>query len=238
MKKSTETVLGIILAIWFLITIAGIFYASKSEELKWLIPVLFGQLMFTGGLFAAVFMVVRKEKAVWITGIFIAVGAAVLAYGLSDHFGGNETKMTLSKLMPAALFVVLMAVGLCGFIAAITSKRRLEKRYPTEIEATCVDHRVYYRKGQAMKSPVYRIVLDGEEYTIAQDQYSGGILHGVPEIGEMRTLYIDKDNLSRFSDPIQDRPLKVFLCIFSAMLFFMGAAALYFVTFGHATQVY
>lgn len=128
MKLALSLILSFVFLLWFVASVVGMVYVSRSAELSWLVPVILGQ-------------------------------------------------------------------------------KRAAEKYSTPIEGICIERKTRLGSGGAvLHCPVYEITLNGETLRMEKEVYSNT---GVPQIGESRTLYIDKNDLGSYIEPIADKSARM-----------------------------
>ena len=234
MKKKGETILGVLFVVWFIGTLIGTLIVSRSEELKWLIPVLFGQMFFICGAFGAYSIYKQEKKLPWIGGVLMAIGAGALTYGFANHFGSDETRTTMEKLFPILFGVVFLGVGLCGLIGTVTYKKRREGACLTPVEGTCIGFEETLISGRLMRSAVFQYTWNGEQYTVNSGTFTKAFPNfgSGTKVGEVRTLYIDENNPDSFYEPKSGRAIRIILYVLFTLFALAGAAILYLCSTG------
>ena len=95
MKLVLSLILSFIFLLWFVASVVGMVYVSRSAELSWLIPVILGQFFLVIGTAGLIAMLRAKKKGLWIDIVAMLVGAIILLGGLQsdekDGGGGVRT---------------------------------------------------------------------------------------------------------------------------------------------------
>ena len=216
MKSKAEKILAIAFVICFFGIMIAIFCVLRNSELRWIALALIGVLFFVVGAFLFAVSLIQKDKGTAVRGGILACVAflftALFAAGrLGLAFGSCETAAQTKTVFP----IVLTLVGSCGLIGVFLWNRRFSNKFSTPVEAMCIDE----------GGPVFRFTLNGEQHTLTRKTKPKG---DHPTVGEVRTLYIDENDLGNYYDPKADKHnrtyLRVFLSIIFCMLIFIGAA--------------
>ena len=207
MKFVLSLVLSFVFLLWFVASVVGMVYVSRSAELSWLIPVILGQFFLVIGTAGLTVMLRAKKKDLWIDIVAILIGAIIVALPLIYHFGSEQTKTAITAHIPTLAGAGLLIAGLCGTLAAYIGQKRAAEKYSTPVEGICVERKTRLGSGGAvLHCPVYEITLNGETLRMEKEVYSN---MGVPQIGESRTLYINENDLDSYVEPIADKSARM-----------------------------
>ncbi len=203
MRSLLNLFISLVFLIWFIASIVSMIYVSRVSSLVWLIPVILGQFFMVFGILGAIAFGRSMGKGLWLDIFVILVGAAVLAFGLLRHYGDDDTRAFLSSHIPAFAGAGLFLAGIMGTLSEYISSKRSKLKYSYPIVGECVKLNTRVGSGgNVLKSPVYEICLDGQTIRLSMESYSNV---GIPQIGEKRTLYIDKSDLDGYYEPIADK---------------------------------
>ena len=139
----------------------------------------------------------------------IAIGLPALYLGIAIGHAHNCTATCAANGISEKDIIscAFLAIGSIGLLVTLLLTLRFKRKYSTEVEATCIDE----------KGPVFQFNLYGEDHTIERDlNYSK--FYGA-RLGEIRTLYIDENDLTHFYDPREDKGSRIGLSIFLYILF-------------------
>ena len=111
MKLALSLILSFVFLLWFVASVIGMVYVSRSAELSWLVPVILGQIFLVIGTAGLIAMLRAKKKGLWIDIVAILVGAIIVILPLIYHFGSEQTKTAITAHIPtlagAGLFLFL-----------------------------------------------------------------------------------------------------------------------------------
>ena len=207
MKLLLSLILSFVFLLWFIASVVGMVYVSRSAELSWLIPVILGQIFLVIGTAGLIAMLRAKKKDLWIDIVAILIGAIIVVLPLIYHYGSEQTKAAITAHIPTLAGAGLLIGGLCGTFAAFVGQKRAAEKYSTPVEGICVERKTRLGSGGAvLHCPVYEITLNGETLRIEKEVYSK---MGVPQIGESRTLYINENDLDSYVEPIADKSARM-----------------------------
>ena len=207
MKSALSLILSFVFLLWFIASVVGMIYVSRSSELSWLIPVILGQFFLVIGTAGFIAMCSAKKKGLWIDITAILAGAVIVVLPLIYHYGSEQTKAVITSNIPTLAGAGILTAGICGTLATFIGKKRSAKKYSTPAEGICIEHKTRLgSRGTVLYCPVYEITLNGEMYRMEKKVYSNT---GVPQIGESRTLYIDEDDLESYVEPIADKSIRM-----------------------------
>ncbi len=205
MKTITETILGIVLLVWFLGTFVVI--CSITEDNEWLIPALLGQLFVVWGIvFLGKKIVARAlefQDSIWF--LFILVGIGCIAASFIQRFGSEEVLDICLKIFPYVFLSLFVFVG--AFMGRYNYQTKiLSAREGMEmIEAECVEVRELLTEkkyGTYMAyCPVYCFHFKGNAYTVSGNVY---VKRTDLRVGNKYKIYIDPYRPRWFHDPKQD----------------------------------
>ena len=132
-------------------------------------------------------------------GLFVGVSFIVVAL-----IAGRENA---DVVLPAYVCALTLAIALFLIVSALIRRKRIENNYVEPVACVCVGLRevTLNENGRINRRtiPVYRFTLDDAEYTVSDevlDAYAEP-----PQIGESRTLMIDRNNPEKYADPDEDR---------------------------------
>ena len=180
--------------------------------------------MLAAGIFLIVDSARKKKKQSLAFGIvFVSIVIGLLTLGFVLATGTVDSCMATceaNNISARDIFVVLFPViGICGLILVFVFSRRSSKKYSTPVQATCIDE----------NGPVYQITLNGEQHTLEREfnpRHGRFGFYHVRE-GEVRTLYIDENDLGNYYDPSWDKSIKtsmwIFLSVVSVVFIAIGA---------------
>ena len=66
MKLALSLILSFVFLLWFVASVVGMVYVSRSAELSWLVPVILGQIFLLIGTAGLIAMLRTKKKGLWI----------------------------------------------------------------------------------------------------------------------------------------------------------------------------
>ena len=207
MKLALSLILSFVFLLWFVASVVCTVYVSRSAELSWLVPVILGQFFLVIGTAGLIVMLRAKKKDLWIDIVAMLVGAIIVVLPLIYHFGSEQTKTAITAHIPTLAGAGLLIAGLCGTLAAYIGQKRAAEKYSKPVEGICIERKTRLGSGGAvLHCPVYEITLNGETLRMEKEVYSNV---GVPQIGESRTLYIDKNDLGSYVEPIADKRVRM-----------------------------
>ena len=158
MKLALSLILSFVFLLWFVASVVGMVYVSRSAELSWLIPVILGQFFLVIGTAGLTVMLRAKKKDLWIDIVAILIGAIIVALPLIYHFGSEQTKTAITAHIPTLAGAGLLIAGLCGTLAAYIGQKRAAEKYSTPVEGICVERKTRLGSGGAvLHCPVYEI---------------------------------------------------------------------------------
>ena len=96
MKLALSLIRSFIFLLWFVASVVGMVYVSRSAELSWLIHVILGQVFLVIGTAGLIVMLRAKKKGLWIDIVAILVGAIIVVLPLIYHFGSEQTKTAIT----------------------------------------------------------------------------------------------------------------------------------------------
>lgn len=169
--------------------------------------------MVAAGIYLIVSSVRKKKKRTARFGVvFLAIAIGLptlylaLAIGQANNCSASCRENGISeKTIIGGIFA---AVGAVGLIARFLASRRFAKKFTTPVEGTFL--------GFEDGCPRFQFILYGTE-RIVKREMSPRYYH--PEVGEVRTLYIDENDLSDYYDPRTDKGNRIGLSIFLYVLF-------------------
>ena len=224
MKLLLSLILSFVFLLWFIASVVGMFYVSRTAELSWLSPVILGQVFLVIGTAGLIVMLRAKKKDLWIDIAAIVVGAIIVVLPLIYHYGSEQTKAAITAHIPTLAGAGLLIAGLCGTLAAYIGQKRTAEKYSTTVEGICIERKTRLGSGGAvLHCPVYEITLNGETLRMEKEVYSNV---GVPQIGEGRTLYIDENDLDCYVEPIADKSARMIGYFISVPLMIAGIITL------------
>ncbi|MBQ8922447.1 MAG: hypothetical protein IJ060_09870 [Oscillospiraceae bacterium] len=224
MKLVLSLILSFVFLLWFVVSVVGMVYVSRSAELSWLVPVIVGQIFLVIGTAGLIAMLRAKKKGLWIDIVAMLVGAIIVVLPLIYHFGSEQTKTAITAHIPTLAGAGLLIAGLCGTLAAYIGQKRAAEKYSTPVEGICIERKTRLGSGGAvLHCPVYEITLNGETLRMEKEVYSNV---GVPQIGESRTLYIDENDLGSYIEPIADKSARMIGYFISIPLMIAGIITL------------
>ena len=110
-------------------------------------------------------------------------------------------------VLPTYVCALMLAIALYEIVSALIKRKRIEDKYVEPVECVCIGFKevLLNENGRLNRRriPVYRFTLDGTEYTVSDevlDAYAEP-----PQIGESRTLMIDRNDPEKYADPDEDR---------------------------------
>lgn len=181
-----------------------------------IVVLLFFFFIWSGMIGAGIFLIVsslrRKKKSGAIAGAFflsIAIGLPALYLGIAIGHANNCTATCAANGISEKDIIscVFLAIGSIGLLVTLLLTLRFKRKYSTEVEATCIDE----------KGPVFQFNLYGEDHTIERDLHYSKF-YGA-RLGEVRTLYIDENDLTHFYDPREDKGSRISIFVFLYILF-------------------
>ena len=207
MKLVLSLILSFIFLLWFISSVVGMFYVSRSAEYSWLLPMILGQVFLVIGTVGLIAMLSAKKKGLWIDIVAILVGSIIVVLPLMYHYGSEQTKAAITNHIPTLAGAGFLTAGLCGTLAAYVGQKRAAEKYSTTVEGICIERKTRLGSGGAeLHCPVYEITLNGETLRMEKEVYSN---MGVPQIGESRTLYINENDLGSYVEPIADKSARM-----------------------------
>lgn len=207
MKLALSLILSFVFLLWFVASVVGMVYVSRSAELSWLVPVIFGLIFLVIGTAGLIAMLRAKKKDLWIDIVAMLVVAIIVVLPLIYHFGSEQTKTAITAHIPTLAGAGLLIGGLCGTLAAYIGQKRAAEKYSTPVEGICIERKSHLGSGgTVLHCHVYEITLNGETLRLEKEVYSNV---GVPQIGESRTLCIDENNLESYVEPIADKSARM-----------------------------
>lgn len=181
-----------------------------------IVVLLFFFFIWSGMIGAGIFLIVsslrKKKKRGAIGGaiyLSIAIGLPALYLGIAIGHAHNCTATCAANGISEKDIIscAFLAIGSIGLLLTFLSTLHFRRKYSTEVEATCIDE----------KGPVFQFNLYGEDHTVEREMnYSK--FYGA-RLGEVRTLYIDENDLTHFYDPREDKGSRIGLSIFLYILF-------------------
>ena len=224
MKLALSLILSFIFLLWFVASVVGMVYVSRSAELSWLSPVILGQVFLVIGTAGLIVMLRAKKKDLWIDIAAIVVGAIIVVLPLIYHYGSEQTKAAITAHIHTLAGAGLLIAGLCGTLAAFTGQKRAAEKYSTTVEGICIERKTRLGSGgTVLHCPVYEITLNGETLRMEKEVYSNV---GVPQIGESRTLYISENDLDSYVEPIADKRVRMIGYFISVLFMIAGIITL------------
>lgn len=110
-------------------------------------------------------------------------------------------------VLPTYVCALMLAIALYEIVSALIKRKRIENNYVEPVACVCVGLKevTLNENGRINRRmiPVYRFTLDDTEYTVSDevlDAYAEP-----PQLGETRTLMIDRNNPEKYADPDEDR---------------------------------
>ncbi len=203
MKPALSLILSFLFLLWFIVSLAGMVYVSRSRELYWLIPVILGQFFLVFG--TAGFIVMRSagKKGLWIDVVVIIAGAVLVILPLIFHYGSEETRAFITGHIPELSGAGLLTAGLLSTLASYIGQKRDVRKYTRPVEGVCIERKTRIGSGGSLLyCPVYEISLKGQVHRMEKEVY---FRTGLPKIGETRTLYIDDNDLESYREPVAQR---------------------------------
>ena len=164
------------------------------------------------GIFLLVHSLRRKQKRGALGGaviLAVAVGLPALYFGIAIGHANNCTASCEANGISEKDIIsyVFMAIGMIGLLVTFLLTLRFKRKYSTEVKAMCIDE----------KGPVFQFNLYGEDHTIERElNYSK--FYGA-RLGEVRTLFIDENDLTHYYDPRWDKVSRIMLKVFLFILF-------------------
>ena len=132
-------------------------------------------------------------------GLFVGVSFIVVSL-----IAGREK---VDVVLPAYVCALALAIALYEIVSALIKRKRIENNYVEPVACVCVGLKevTLNENGRINRRtiPVYRFTLDDAEYTVSDevlDAYAEP-----PQLGETRTLMIDRNNPDKYADPDEDR---------------------------------
>ena len=129
------------------------------------------------------------------------VGVSFVAVSL---IAGREN---VDVVLPAYICALILAIALFLIISALIKRKRIENNYVEPVECLCIGFKevTLNENGRINRRtiPIYRFMLDDAEYTVSEevlDAYAQP-----PQLGEYRTVMIDRNNPEKYADPDEDR---------------------------------
>ena len=100
MKLLLSLILSFVFLLWFVASVVGMVYVSRSAELSWLVPVILGQIFLMIGTAGLIAMLRAKKKGLWIDIVAMLVGTIIVVLPLIYHFGSEQTKTAITAHIP------------------------------------------------------------------------------------------------------------------------------------------
>ena len=122
MKLALSLILSFVFLLWFVASVIGMVYVSRSAELSWLVPVILGQIFLVIGTAGLIAMLRAKKKDLWIDIVAMLVGAIIVILPLIYHFGSEQTKTAITAHIPTLAGAGLLIVGLCCIALSMRSR--------------------------------------------------------------------------------------------------------------------
>jgi len=198
--KARDTVISIIFILWFVASIAGMLYVSKTGRTALLLA-LFGQYFFVFGIIGLVSSISEggfKLRQVPLL-IFPLVGAGSIAGGFIVQYGSKELKDKSLEALPYICIILFAIIGLGLIIGGLYNSFYLKLVCKEYVNAECVDVMVTKNShGGEVWCPVYSYYYNGQYYKSSNDIYSNGVY---PSVGQNYELYINSKNPMQFYEP-------------------------------------
>ena len=160
-----------------------------------------------------IFMILsaKTEGQGWL--VPVSLGQFLFVFGA---FGSDSLKDTLIAMIPVFVGIAMAIGGLSGVLITMRTHKKGLARYTTRIEGKCIELKKRAGKSHTLYSPVYEITLNNETKRLENDTYSS---MDIPQVGEVRELFIDEADLEGYSEPRVDSKNRAFmLIIFRAFL--------------------
>ena len=220
MRSAISHIISFVFLIWFIASVGCMIIFAKQPEKAWLVPMIFGQFFVVIGI-AGVIAAVASKSAVWqLPALALIVGAAVMVIEGLYHYGDDAVKEKIVSLIPTLAGAGFIIFGIIEIAAAASGGYFAKLKYTTPIEGRCVGFKARGGKGgHISKCPVYEITLDGEVKKLENNVYSNIAL---PAVGEVRTLYINEQDLSSYSEPVADSKQRLFSYILFSLFVIAG----------------
>lgn len=127
MKLVLSLILSFIFLLWFISSVVGMFYVSRSAEYSWLLPMILGQVFLVIGTAGLIVMLRAKKKDLWIDIAAIVVGAIIVVLPLIYHYGSEQTKAAITAHIPTLAGVGLLPAGYAVRLQHTSDKNELPK---------------------------------------------------------------------------------------------------------------
>ena len=201
-NKNSGGLVSLIFIIWFIASIIFLVISGKNAEYQWLLPIIFGQYFLVFGAIAIISTRGSKKKTAAAIGIlFVLIGGGVLTLGLMHHFGDEDMKKKIVDSIPFIASLGFSVGGICGIVGSIVSRNSMVARCTYETQAQVIDikSRVGSRKNHTtVYCPVYQAYVNGETVQLCDNVYSNV---KVPNIGDIRPIFIDPDDPESYYEP-------------------------------------
>ncbi len=216
MKDLLKLVISFVFLIWFIASIIFMILSAKTEGQGWLVPVSLGQFLFVFGALAFSITLSERKNGWWAGALGMFIGASAAVTGAVYHIGSDSLKDTLIAMIPVFVGIAMAIGGLSGVLITMRTHKKGLARYTTRIEGKCIELKKRAGKSHTLYSPVYEITLNNETKRLENDTYSS---MDIPQVGEVRELFIDEADLEGYSEPRVDSKNRAFmLIIFRAFL--------------------
>ena len=224
-NKNSGGLVSLIFIIWFIASIIFLAVSGKNAEYRWLLPVIFGQYFLVFGAIAINSTRGSKKKTAAAIGIlFVVIGGGALTLGLMHHFGDEDMKKKIIDSIPYIASLGFCLGGICGIVGSIVSRNSMIARCTYETQAQVIDLKSSVSTGKnhtRVYCPVYQAYVNGETVQLCDNVYSNV---KVPNIGDIRSIFIDPDDPEFYYEPKMYRMgFRIKMFIFS-MFTVVGAA--------------
>ena len=162
-------------------------------------------------------------------GLFVGVSFIVVSL-----IAGREK---IDVVLPAYVCTLMLAIALYEIISALIKRKRIENNYVEPVACVCVGFKevTLNENGRINRCtiPVYRFTLNNAEHTVSDevlDAYAEP-----PQLGETRTLMIDRNNPEKYADPDEDR--RVLARNWRTAIPLIVMAVVLFIVFRFSTQI-
>ena len=171
LAKTFEKILGILLLIWFGVTVILMIVLSQSsgKSNSWLIVILFFQLIAVFGIFGIVSELIKKQRfqAGLLLPLIIGAGGCIVT--LLIHNSEGEKREFILKLLAVLFPLIFAVIGIGIIVDSLRAKYHTKKVCTEPITAKCVDVSTNSTTVNGRTTykyvPTYEYEYDGVQYT-------------------------------------------------------------------------
>lgn len=212
-NKVVKIVVSVVFLTWFVVSLGGIIYFSRSGGQKILSLAILGQYLLVFGL-VAIISGIKNKQFQPITVVFPVVGIGMILGAFIAQFGSESVVAFAEANLPYLFLFILLCIGIALLVAAFGRARKKHGRCTYAISGTCVEVDVRWENRRRCYCPTYEVYFQEEMIRLCNHEYTN---RNPIKVGDRRELFLNPKKPTEFYEITEEKLAVRALCLLGAM---------------------